>query len=182
MKGEAGMNRLWVRLALSFALVAAISVALIAFVANNQIEAAFYRYVNQNQIVESGLATAAGRVLRGERQLGRHRVRGRHLRPQGQGPGAGSGAGRGMRAGRHAIVVADAGRARRVRMPQERDQARDESTGAQLTDAERAGAVRLERDGATIGYALAISGARSEAPRRRSSSSTRSTSRWRRPR
>ena len=155
------MNRLWVRLALSFALVAAISVALIAFVANSQIEAAFHRYVNQNQIVESGLATQLAEYYAANGSWDGVQAVAGNLRPQGQGPGAG----RGMRRGGYAIVVADAsGRIVYDSVGAGSGMSMGRSHGAELTDAERAEAVSLEQDGVTIGYALAVSGPRSEAP------------------
>jgi two-component system OmpR family sensor kinase/two-component system sensor histidine kinase BaeS len=49
------VNRLWVRLALAFALVSITSVLVVGVVANNQVSANFRHYLMQNQVRESGL-------------------------------------------------------------------------------------------------------------------------------
>lgn len=153
------MNRLWVRLALAFALVAAVSVAFIAFVANSQIEAAFRHYVAQNQIVESGLET---RLVDYYAAQGSWDGVGDLLAGAGTaGGGGGQGMGRGMRRGGYTIAVADA-QGKVVSNGMGAGMGR--APGGVLTADELADAVRLEQDGATIGYALAASGARSDAP------------------
>lgn len=52
------MNKLWVRLALAFLLISALSVGAVAFFANRQVAAQFQRYVVQSRVTEQGLDEA----------------------------------------------------------------------------------------------------------------------------
>ena len=141
--GAARVNRLWVRIALAFALMAVLSAGVVAVFANRGLGAQFQRYLGQSRITELGLQETLSEYYaqRGgwsgvDESLALSRARG---------PGFGAGQGRG--AGGGEIVVADA--AGRIVAPASR-------AGATLSAAERDISVPILVEGRTVGLAAVL--------------------------
>ncbi|MEO6063578.1 MAG: HAMP domain-containing protein [Thermoflexales bacterium] len=139
------MNRLWVRIALAFALMAVLSAGVVAVFANRGLGAQFQRYLGQSRITELGLQETLSEyyALRGswagvDESPALSRARG---------PGFGAGPGRGAGAGGGEIVVADA--AGRIVSPASR-------AGAALSTAERDISVPILVEGRTVGLAAVL--------------------------
>lgn len=132
------MNRLWVRLALAFALVSALSVSMAALLANNQVAAQFARYLSQNRVAELGLVEQLQEAYARDGNLG-----GASAILNASQPGRSAGAGRG--GARAELIVADA--AGQIVA------ATSERSGA-LTETERNLAVAVMAQDKLIGYAI----------------------------
>ncbi len=144
------MNRLWLQLALGFALVTLVSTLTVALVANATAEATFRGYLAQSQLAESGLATrlaehyaAQGSWEGVDSLLGTL---------PGAGMGMGAGHGQGQRPGQGGmmggVVLADA-QGRVLADPA------GVADGAELSAGERASALPIVVEGGIVGYLLA---------------------------
>ena len=141
--GAARVNRLWVRIALAFALMAVLSAGVVAVFANRGLGAQFQRYLGQSRITEFGLQETLS-----EYYAQRGSWAGVDESPalsRARGPGFGAGPGRG--AGGAEIVVADA--AGRIVSPASR-------AGAALSTAERDISVPILVEGRTVGLAAVL--------------------------
>jgi two-component system OmpR family sensor kinase/two-component system sensor histidine kinase BaeS len=133
------MNKLWLRLALAFLLISALSVGAVAFFANRQVEAQFQRYVVMSRVTEQGLdASLAAYYAQAGTWDGVEGVLNEAR------PGRGFG-GMGGMMGRAEILVADA---------QGRIVAPASQAGTTLTAAERDIAVPVRVEGQIAGYVL----------------------------
>jgi two-component system OmpR family sensor kinase/two-component system sensor histidine kinase BaeS len=141
------MNRLWLQLALGFALVTLVSTLTVALVANATADVTFRGYLAQSQLAESGLAErladyyAARRSWEGIESL----LAASEGGGMGMGMGHGQRFGQGMMAG---VALADAGG--RVLVD-----AAGMVSGTRLSASERGAALPVVVEGRTVGYLLA---------------------------
>ncbi len=141
--GAARVNRLWVRIALAFALMAVLSAGVVAVFANRGLGAQFQRYLGQSRITELGLQeTLQDYYLQHASWAG---VDESLALARTRGPGFGAGQGRG--AGGGEIVVADADG--RIVSPASR-------AGAQMLASERDISVPIVVDGRAVGLAAVL--------------------------
>lgn len=137
------MNKLWVRLALAFGFVTAITIVIVALLATYQVGTEFRRFVMHNQMVDSTLLPALAEYYADNGSWDGVESVFSNLR----GPGLSGGGGRGMRRGAPNFVLADA-----------TGQVVYNGTGtnrsAQLSRQERAEAVPVEWQEQTTGYLL----------------------------
>ncbi len=143
------MNRLWLQLALGFALVTLLSTLTVALVANATADATFRGYLAQTQAVESGLV---------ERLAAYYAAQGSwagvdQLLAAPSGPGMGQGHGQGPMMLRSSFALADV-EGRVVADPA------GITAGQRLSASEQAAAIPVAAQGRTVGYLLAR-----EAPR-----------------
>ncbi len=147
------MNRLWVRLTLAFAAVIAVSLVIVAVLAESSVGTEFAQYLaRRDQLAESGmLDTLVAFYQQKQSWQGVDTIIDSQSLQQGHGQGRGQGVGQGlgMMRGRPFVLVADAS-------GQIVYDESGERTGRALTAAERSSALPIQ-DGATlIGYFTAL--------------------------
>lgn len=140
------MNRLWLQLALGFALVTLLSTLTVAIVANVAADTNFRGYLAQTQAVESGLIERLGEFYAAQGSW----AGAEPLLAAPRGTGMGQGHGQGPMLMRSSFALADAA-GLVVADPS------GIAAGPQLSAAERATALPVVTDGRTVGYLLARS-------------------------
>jgi two-component system OmpR family sensor kinase len=141
------MNRLWLQLALGFALVTLVSTLTVALVANATADATFRGYLAQSQLAESGLAERLAAYYAAEGSWEGVEA----LLEASQGAGMGMGMGHGQRYGQGmmgGVALADV-EGRVLADPT------GVASGTTLSPGERGAALPVVVEGRTVGYLLA---------------------------